>query len=252
MTTHHREEPLVSTNAEITIETTDGPMPAYEASPDGAPRGGIVVIQEAFGVTSHIQDIARRLADAGWYAVAPALFHRQGSPALAYDDFDSVMPLMGQLSAEGLTADVTASFEHLESRDFAPSQIGVVGFCMGGSVTFYAATLRAVGAAVTFYGGGVLEGRFGLPSLIDQAPKLQTPWLGLYGDLDQGIPSEQVEQLRTAVKAAPVPTEIVRYPDADHGFNCNDRPAVFNPEAAADGWKRTLAWFDAHLKPAAG
>lgn len=237
----------MTTDAEITIQTADGPMPAYEASPDSATRGAVVVIQEAFGVTSHIQHVARRLADAGWYAVAPALFHRQGSPVLAYDDFDSVMPLMGQLSAEGLTVDVNASLDHLDARDFAPSQSGMVGFCMGGSVTFLAATLRALGGAVSFYGGGVREGRFGLPSLLDQAPKLQTPWLGLYGDLDKGIPPDDVEQLRSAVKNAPVPTEIVRYPDADHGFNCDDRPAVFNPEAAADAWKRTLAWFDAHL-----
>jgi carboxymethylenebutenolidase len=237
----------VSTNAEITIETADGPMPAYEASPERAARGAILVIQEAFGVTPHIQDIARRLADAGWFAVAPALFHRDGSPVLEYDDFDSVMPLMGNLSAEGLTVDVDAALDHFEARDFAPARMGVVGFCMGGSVTFYAATLRAVGAAVTYYGGGVLEGRFGLPSLVDLAPKLQAPWLGLYGDLDKGIPSAQVEQLRDAVKGARVPTEIVRYPDADHGFNCDDRPAVFNPEASADAWKRTLAWFDSHL-----
>lgn len=237
----------MTTHAEITIETADGPMPAYEASPDRAARGAIVVIQEAFGVTPHIQHIARRLADAGWFAVAPALFHRQGSPVLAYDDFDSVMPLMGDLSAAGLTVDVNASLDHLEARDFAPSRTGMVGFCMGGSVTFYAATLRALGGAVTFYGGGVREGRFGLPSLLDQAPKLQTPWLGLYGDLDKGIPPDDVEQLRSAVKTAPVPTEIVRYPDADHGFNCDDRPAVFNPEAAANAWTRTLAWFDAHI-----
>jgi carboxymethylenebutenolidase len=238
----------VSTDVEISIETADGPMPAYEASPDRAARGAILVIQEAFGVTPHIQGIARRLAEAGWYAVAPALFHRDGSPVLAYDDFDSVMPLMGHLSAEGLTVDVNAAFDHLQARDFGLPNIGVVGFCMGGTVTFYAATLRAVGAAVTFYGGGVLEGRFGLPSLSELAPKLQAPWLGLYGDRDKGIPSSQVEQLRNAVKGAPVPTEIVRYPDADHGFNCDDRPAVYNPEAAADAWNRTLAWFDSHLR----
>jgi len=237
----------VTTEAEITVETADGPMPAHEASPEGPARGAVLVIQEAFGVTSHIRDIARRLADAGWYAVAPALFHRDGSPVLAYDDFDSVMPLMKHLSAEGLTADLDATLDHLEARDFAPAQIGVVGFCMGGTVTYYAATLRPLGAAVTFYGGGVLEGRFGLPSLIELAPTLQAAWLGLYGDLDKGIPATQVEQLRAAVKGAPVPTEIVRYPDADHGFNCNDRPAVYNPEAAADAWKRTLAWFDSHL-----
>lgn len=236
-------------NAQITIETVDGPMPAYQASPTGAAaaRGGIVVIQEAFGVTSHIEEVARRLAEAGWYAIAPALFHRQGSPVLGYDDFDSVKPIMSQLSAEGLAADVAAAFDHIERSGFDMGQIGSVGFCMGGSVSFYAATSRAVGAAVTFYGGGVREGRFGLPSLIDQAPQLQTPWLGLYGDLDQSIPSDDVEQLRQAAAGAPVPTEIVRYPDAGHGFNCNDRPTAFNPVAAADAWQRTLAWFDQYL-----
>jgi carboxymethylenebutenolidase len=237
----------VTTTAQITIDTPDGPMPAFEASPGRPAEAGIVVVQEAFGVTTHIEGIARRLADAGWYAVAPALFHRQGSPVLAYDDFDAVLPVMGTLTAEGLTTDVTAAFDHLERVGFAPDRMGIVGFCMGGSVTFYAATLRGVGAAVTFYGGGVLEGRFGLPSLVDLAPGLRAPWLGLYGDLDKGIPSDQVEALRAAVAASPEEAEIVRYPDADHGFNCDDRPTVFNPAAAADAWRRTLAWFEEHL-----
>ncbi len=237
----------MATSAQITIETVDGAMPAHAASPDGSPRGGVLVVQEAFGVTAHIEAIAGRLADAGWYAVAPAFFHRQGSPVLAYDDFESVMPIMGELSAQGLAIDVAAAFDHLEHTGFARPQIGVVGFCMGGSVTFFAATSRAVGAAVTFYGGGVDQGRFGLPSLIELAPSLKTPWLGLYGDLDTGIPIDQVERLRGAVSHASVATEIVRYPDADHGFNCNDRPSVFNPTAAADAWQRTLAWFDAHV-----
>jgi carboxymethylenebutenolidase len=236
-----------TTGAQITIPTADGPMPAFEATPEGAAKGGIVVVQEAFGVTSHIQEIARRLADAGWHAVAPAFFHRQGSPVLAYDDFAAVMPIMKELTAEGITTDLTAALDHLAAAGFAAPQSGVVGFCMGGSVTFYAATLRALGGAVTFYGGGVAEGRFGLPSLIDLAPALQTPWLGLYGDIDQGIPVADVEQLRTATAATSVPTEIVRYPDADHGFNCNDRPAVFNAPAAADAWSRTLDWFEQHL-----
>jgi carboxymethylenebutenolidase len=231
----------------ISIETADGPMPAFVAAPAGEAKGGILVVQEAFGVTTHIEDIARRLAADGWHAVAPALFHRQGSPALAYDDFDAVMPLMGQLSAEGITTDVLAGLDYLAQAGFPGGRTGVVGFCLGGSVTFYAATLRPLGAAVTFYGGGVAEGRFGLPSLLDQAKELQTPWLGLYGDLDQGIPVDQVEQLRQATAQAPVPTEVVRYADADHGFNCNDRPAVFNPVAAADAWARTLEWFGHHL-----
>jgi carboxymethylenebutenolidase len=235
-----------ATTAQITIDTADGPMPAFEATPGDDAPGGIVVIQEAFGVTPHIEDITRRLADAGWYAVAPALFHRQGSPVLGYDDFSQVMPVMGQLDARGLDLDVAAAFDHLERIGFAPDRMGIVGFCMGGSVTFRAATTRSIGAAVTFYGGGVAEGRFGLPSLIDQAPELRTPWLGLYGDQDTGIPVDQVEALRRATAAVAVETEIVRYPDAEHGFNCDARPS-FNPAAAADAWRRTLAWLEEHL-----
>jgi carboxymethylenebutenolidase len=237
----------MTTDAHITIETADGPMPAFASSPDGVAKGAVVVVQEAFGVTAHIEDITRRLATAGWQAVAPAFFHRQGSPVLDYEDLTAVMPIMGQLSAEGIATDVDAALAYLDGAGFGAARTGVVGFCMGGSVTFHAAAWRALGAAVTFYGGGVAEGRFGLPSLIDQAPNLQTPWLGLYGDLDQGIPIDQVEDLRVAVAKAAVPTEIVRYSHATHGFNCNDRPAAFNAAAAADGWQRTLAWFDRHI-----
>jgi len=234
----------MTTSAEITIDTDDGAMPAFEAVPEGEPKGAIVVVQEAFGVTSHICDVAKRLADDGWRALAPAFFHRQGSPLIDYDDLASVMPVMGQITAEGVRMDFEAAFDFL---DTANEKTGVVGFCMGGTLTFFAGTLRPLGAAVTFYGGGVDTGRFGLPSLIDLAPELQTPWLGCFGDLDRGIPVESVEQLRAAVTKAPVPTEVVRYAEADHGFHCDDRPAVFNPVAAHDAWERTLQWFDQYL-----
>ena len=77
---------------------------------------------------------------------------------------------------------------------------------------------------------------------------MQSPWLGLYGDLDQGIPVDEVEALRRVTAKAPVPTEIVRYADAGHGFKCNDRPDAFHAASAADAWQRTLAWFDRHLE----
>jgi carboxymethylenebutenolidase len=237
----------MTTASHISIETADGAMPAFEAAPDVDAKGGIVVVQEAFGVTAHIEHICTRLAEAGWHAVAPAFFHRQGSPVLSYDDMSSVMPMMKELSPEGITTDLLASFAYLNDAGFAAAQTGIVGFCMGGSVTFYAATLRPLGAAVTFYGGGVADGRFGLPSLIEQAPKLQTPWLGLYGNLDKGILASDVDQLRNVTAVADVPTEIIQYPDADHGFNCNDRPAVFNPAAAASAWERTLNWFELYV-----
>jgi carboxymethylenebutenolidase len=237
----------MSTSTHSTITTPDGPMLAYEGSPGVGADGAVVVVQEAFGVTPHIEHIVDRLAAAGWHAVAPAFFHRQGSPAFAYDDLESVMPVMGQLTAEGITHDLNATFDHLETAGFPATRTGIVGFCMGGSVAFYAATMRPLGAAVTFYGGGVTAGRFGLPPLVDLAADLQAPWLGLYGDLDQGIPPRDVEQLRDVTSAAAVDTEVVRYADAQHGFNCNDRPAAFNEAAATDAWDRTLRWLDRHL-----
>jgi carboxymethylenebutenolidase len=158
------------------------------------------------------------------------------------------MPIMSEFSAKGIAVDISAAFDYLEQKRFALSRDGVVGFCMGGTVAFYAATSHTVGAAVTFYGGGVAEGRFGLPPLVELAANLKTPWLGLYGDLDKSISTEEVERLREAVQVAPVKSEIVRYPDADHGFNCDDRQAVFNPTAAADAWQRMLAWFDRHVQ----
>ena len=231
----------------ISLDTPDGPMPAFTATPAGEATGAVVVVQEAFGVTTHIESIVARLADAGLFALAPALFHRQGSPVLSYDDFGAVMPIMQQLTAEGLTADLEACFTHLERAGYPSRHVGIVGFCMGGSVAFYGGTMRPLGAAVTFYGGGVTAGRFGLPSLVEMAPSLQAPWLGLYGDLDQGIPVSDVEALRDAVLAAPVSTDLVRYAEAGHGFNCNDRPDAYNAEAAADAWQRTLDWFAEHL-----
>ena len=233
---------------EIVLTTVDGDMPAYFAMPDGDARAAVVVVQEAFGVTPHIESVCRRLADAGYTAIAPALFHRVGSPVLEYGNFEAVRPAMMSLTAGGLETDLDAVFADLAQRGFSEQRTAIVGFCMGGTVTLFAATRWRLAAAVTFYGGGVAQGRFGFPSLLDLAPELRSPWLGLYGDLDQGIPVDEVESLRRVTAKAPVATEIVRYADAGHGFNCNDRPDAFHEAAAADAWRRTLAWFDAHLE----
>jgi carboxymethylenebutenolidase len=231
----------------VTLATTDGEMDLYDAEPQSVPRGAVIVLQEAFGVNDHIEDVTRRFAGEGYRAVAPHLFHRSGDEELAYGNFEKIMPHMQALTEAGLVADLDATLEYLAGAGFAPARVGVVGFCMGGSVTFLAAVRRALGAAVTFYGGGVSEGRFGMPPLLDMAPDLQTPWLGLFGDEDQGIPVEQVEALRQATARASVPTEIVRYPDAGHGFHCDARPDSYNEAAAEDGWSRTLDWFERYL-----
>jgi carboxymethylenebutenolidase len=231
----------------IELATGDGPMPTYEAMPEEGARGGVVVVQEAFGVTTHIEDVCRRFAEAGWTAVAPALFHRQGSPVFSYEDIGAVMPVMQTLDRAGLSTDLEAAVAHLEASGFPLRRIAIVGFCMGGTVALFAATQLPLGAAATFYGGGIAEGRFGLPSLVERAPALKAPWLGCYGDRDEGIPVADVEALREAAATASVSTEVVRYAEAQHGFHCDDRPAVFDRAGAADAWGRTLAWFDKHV-----
>lgn len=220
--------------------------PLFEASEGGVASGAVVVVQEAFGVNDHIKDLTQRFAAEGYHAVAPHFFHRSGDPVLGYDQLDEAFKHIGQLTREGIEEDLDAAFAHLGEHGFTDDRIAVVGFCMGGTVAFLAGWRRALGAAVTFYGGGIAEGRFGAPALKDIAPELKTPWLGCYGDQDKGIPTEQVEQLRAAAARAPVDTEVVRYPDAGHGFHCDAREAYHEP-SARDAWSRTLVWLDGHL-----
>jgi carboxymethylenebutenolidase len=231
----------------IEIETPDGPMPVYEAVPDEA-RAAVIVIQEAYGVNDYIERVARDLADAGYHAVAPHLYHRTGGEIVSYDDIQKAVEMIGTLDDDKELMDVDASIEHLRGAGFADRSIGIVGFCMGGRVTFLAAARRAIGAGVGFYGGAIVPGwppKFA--SLLGECETLKAPWLGLFGDQDPSIPIEQVEQLRDALKAAPVDTEIVRYPDAGHGFHSEPRPRSYVPEAAADAWRRTLDWFGTYL-----
>jgi len=230
----------------VSVDVADGAMGLYRAEPAGSARGAVIVIQEAFGVTEHIQDVCRRFSAQGYLAVAPHLFHRSGDPIIAYEEAANTLPHLKQLSAEGLEADVDATLAQLAAAGFEPARIGVVGFCLGGSVAFLAAARRALGAAVTFYGGGISQGRFGIPPLTDLGAELKTPWLGLYGDGDQSIPADQVESLRKAAEAATVPTEIVRYPEAGHAFH-RDGGDSYHETAAKDAWLRSLQWLDTHL-----
>ncbi len=233
---------------DVTVETTDGPMRIYQARPNSATRA-VVVIQEAFGVNGHIEDVTRRLAAAGYHAVAPDFFHRSGPGSVVeYGNFEKVMEYFQDVSGDdAILADLDATLDCLRSEGFADSAIGIVGFCFGGRVSFLAGVRRALGAGVGFYGGGIVTGRFPqFPPLVSEVGALQTPWLGIFGDEDASIPVDDVEQLRNALADARVPTEIVRYEHAGHGFHCDQRPD-FRADEAADAWSRALAWFDAHL-----
>ncbi len=235
----------------ITLSTADGPMALYEAVPADA-RAAVIVIQEAYGVNDYIERVTRDLADAGYHAVAPHLYHRTGGEIVPYDDIPKAVEMIGTLDDDKELIDVDAAIRHLRDAGFADRSIGIVGFCMGGRVTFLTVARRAIAAGVGFYGGAIVPGwppKFA--ALIGESATLKAPWLGLFGDRDPSIPVEQVEELRTALKAAPVETEIVRYPEAGHGFHSSSR-ASFVRDAAADAWRRTLDWFARHLGSPAG
>jgi carboxymethylenebutenolidase len=237
-------------DGEVTLDTSDGPMDVYEARPDDPATAAVIVIQEAFGVNEHIRDVTRRFAAEGYHAVAPALFHRAGGGTAPYGEFDKVIPLFQGLTDDGILVDLDATVAHLEAAGFTPEHIGIVGFCMGGRVTFLAAVRRRLGAAVGFYGGGIASQGFSatFPALIGEAAELHVPWLGLFGDRDTGIPVEDVERLRTTLdEVAPAAHEIVRYPEAEHGFHC-DRRDSYHETSAKDAWQRTLDWLAEHLR----
>ena len=223
-------------------------MRIYEAAADAPPTSAVVVIQEAFGVNPHIEDVTRRFADAGFHAVAPDMFHRTGGGVVDYGDFAAVIPhFVGIGDDAAILTDVDATLDYLRGLGFDDRRIGIVGFCFGGRVTFLTAVNRSIGAAVGFYGGGIVTARFPqFPALVAEVARMDTPWLGLFGDLDESIPVDDVEQLRKALVDAPVPAEVVRYADAEHGFHCDVREA-YNAAAAADAWARTLDWFARHL-----
>ena len=232
----------------IELSTSDGPMEAFEAVPDGAPpKNAVIVIQEAFGVNEHIEDVARRFAAEGYHAVAPALFHRAGGGTAPYDDFSKVMPLFEGLTDDGVLMDIDATLDHLRNAGFADSSIGIVGFCFGGRVTFLVAARRKIGAGVGFYGGGITHNSQGMAApLASEAGSLQTPWLGLFGDEDAMIPVDGVEDLRSGLRDSAVKTDVLRYPGAGHGFHCDARDS-YHDESAKDGWARALGWFSSNL-----
>jgi carboxymethylenebutenolidase len=230
----------------LTVDSAGGAMNLYEARPEGTPKGAVIVVQEAFGITDHIKDVCERLAAEGYIGLAPAMFHRSGDPIIGYDKMQEVIPHIMQLNAAGIEADIQASLDYLAGIGFEGKQVAIIGFCMGGTISFVAGEKWALGAAITFYGGGIVQGRFGLPTLIELAPNLKTPWLGLYGDMDQSIPLTEVELLRRAAATASVPTDVKRYEDADHGFHCNHRGS-FHEASSKDAWQRAVQFLNNHV-----
>ena len=232
---------------EVRIPTRDGEMPAYRAMPAGKRGlGTVLVVQEIFGVHEHIKDVCRRFAKAGYLAIAPELYARQGDVS-RLADIDQIRPIVAKVPDAQVMSDLDAAAAWAAKNGGDAAKLAVTGFCWGGRITWmYAAHNPKVKAGVAWYGRVAGQPSEMTPkNPIDIVKDLHAPVLGLYGGADAGIPNDTVDRMREALKAAGKKSEIHTYPDMPHGFHADYRPS-YRKEAAEDGWKRLLAWFKKH------
>ncbi len=218
----------------LSLTTTDNhSLGAYRADPSGKPKGAMVVAQEIFGVNSHIRNVCDRLAAAGYVAIAPALFDRfvrDFESGYSPDEIAHARSFLGKIDWPKMLLDVQAGIDEVKSA----GPVGVIGFCMGGSVAFLAATrLSGLSASVAYYGGQIVK-------FADETPKC--PVQMHFGETDASIPMSDVE----IIKQKRPDCEIYTYA-AGHGFNCDER-ASFDEASAKLAWERTLAFLDKNMK----
>ena len=216
-----------------TITCGDGfELGAYEASPSGAAKGAVVVIQEIFGVNSHIRSVVDGYAEAGFYAIAPAIFDRlERDVQLGYTDDDMTAGIelaFQKLDMSQTLADLQATIDAAANH----GKVGVVGYCWGGAVAWIAAATAPVSAAVSYYGARI-------PQYLDLKPAC--PMQFHYGERDASIPPEAIEQVRQALPSG----EFHLYP-AGHGFNCTDR-TDYHAASAQLAFERSLAFLGKHV-----
>jgi carboxymethylenebutenolidase len=236
------------TTGEVKIPTADGDIPAYRAMPaTGGPFPVVLVVQEVFGVHEHIKDICRRFAKAGYFAVAAELFARQGDVS-KINDVKDIMPIVALVPDSQVMSDLDATVAWAKGTGKADvARLGITGFCWGGRIVWlYAAHNPKLHAGVAWYGPLNRNTTALQPQHpLNIAGELKAPVLGLYAGQDKGIPASDIEMMRDALKKARPKTQIIVYPDAQHGFNADYRPS-YNAADAQDGWKRMLAWFSEH------
>ncbi|GHG06001.1 MULTISPECIES: dienelactone hydrolase family protein [Amycolatopsis] len=209
----------MTSTSTVDYQRTDGATLRLTFSePEGALRGGLVVLHEADGVTEGVKLLLASLATEGWLTVTP---HLENEELTQQDLLEATDRTLAWLVERGVQADL----------------LGVMGFDLGGTAALVVASHRRLGAAVSVGGQQAAE----LPALVEIAGKLTSPWLGMYGDAGDEAGGADVERLRDAAASANVATNVVHYPGANHRFDAD-------PGAAAEAWQRTLNWFDAHLR----
>ncbi|MEO8098830.1 MAG: dienelactone hydrolase family protein [Acidobacteriota bacterium] len=234
------------TAGQVMIPVSGGQIPGYRACPS---RGGnfpiVLVVQEIFGVHEHIKDVCRRLAKAGYCAVAPELYARQGDVSKIQDVQEIISTVVSKVPDAQVMSDLDATVAWAARNSRADQRrVAITGFCWGGRIVWMYCTLNAnVKAGAAFYGR--LEGDANAmtpKNPIDYAGGLVAPVIGFYGGKDTGIPLSSVEKMRAALKVVDSPSQIIVYPNAEHGFHADYRPS-YNKEAAQDAWAKLLVWF---------
>ncbi len=236
------------TTSTIQLNTPDGKMEAYEARPkDGGTRPAIIVLMEAFGLNSHIKDVTERVAREGYVAVAPDLYHREPERVVSYKELQKAIGIMNRLQDPKVMADVGAVISHLKSQSHVKaSAIGITGFCMGGRFTYLAAAHhnKDIKAAVSFYGGGIPMGK---PSPLDRTGEIRCPIYLFFGGMDSLIPQEHVEKINKALTDKKKTFMMKVYPEAGHGFFCNERES-YHADSAKDAWDKFRSFFAQNLQ----
>ncbi|MBK6698189.1 MAG: dienelactone hydrolase family protein [Myxococcales bacterium] len=243
----------------VQLKTTNGPMPAFVAMPDGkGPFPLVLVVQEIFGVHEYIKDVCRRFAKLGAMAIAPELFVRHADVSKMSDIQGIIKEVVSKVSDAQVMSDLDAAVAWAmtsgklkapstseKNKPVAPDPvIGITGFCWGGRITWlYAAHNPRVRAGVAWYGRLTSDVTGNQPKHpLDVAKDLKVPVLGLYGGKDQGIPLEAVEKMKAALRDAKSASDIHVYPEAGHAFHADYRPS-YAKDAAEDGWRKLTAWF---------
>jgi carboxymethylenebutenolidase len=239
---------IVARDLEVDVAGTK--IPAYDARPEAAGRHPVVVVISGFtGNSEHHKDVVRRFAHAGFYAISPELYHREGG--MQGKSFQDMGRIAGGVTRAQYLGDIRAAADLARAQAWARAdRLGVTGFCGGGALTLHvAAETPEVTAAVPWYGH--LKRAYKDAPGVDAfslIPRIKAPVLGLYGDKDGGIPTEDVKHFEAELRKTNPNVEFVVYPDAQHAFFSDDRPQVYQKAAAEDAWKRCVAFFTRHLK----
>jgi carboxymethylenebutenolidase len=220
----------------ITFPANGGTCPGYlaRATGDGAKNVGVIVIQEWWGLNDQIKDIADRFAAQGYHALAPDLYH-----GVVVTEPDEAGKLLMALNIEQAAKDMRGAINHL--RELTGKPVGTIGFCMGGALSLFAACDNpdSVGACIDFYGGH--------PAVKPNLAALQAPVLGIFAEKDGFVSPQVVQALDEQLTAAGKAHDFTIYPGTNHAFFNDARPEVYDADASADAWRKSLAFFAQHL-----